>query len=210
MADTKTESSAMGGGTSAQAEVSLGKSLTEARKNGGYTAEQVAAGAHIPAHYVRAIETDDYGMISDQLYLLPFVRKYAAFIGLDPEEVASRFIREVQKLEINVAKTAEPIPMISNERRPARGRYLALVVVILAAAAVVVLAVKRYESIRQLLHLSGASPTPQTAPPPPTSVPQATESPAALPFQSSVAPAGPTDGPSPLAPVQPPSDDSQN
>lgn len=185
MADGKSETS---GGTGTQAQPSLGAFLTAARKEGGYTAEQVAAGTHIPAHYVKAIETDDYGMISDQLYLLPFLRRYAAFIGLDPEDVASRFVREVQRSEVTATKIVEPIPMISNERKQGGGRYAVVIVILLAIAGLAALViVNRPAVFDRILHFSGktmptaeppqASPEPTTASqtsasePPPTVIP---------------------------------------
>jgi cytoskeletal protein RodZ len=151
VAEAKTQIAGVGG---TRGETSLGQFLTEARKSGGYTPEQVAAETHIPAHYIRAIETDDYGLISDQLYLLPFVRRYAAFIGLDPEEVASRFVHDVQKAENTAAKTSEPIPMITREPKSGGGRYLILVIVLIVGAATAFLLVKRQALLRGLLHLS--------------------------------------------------------
>ena len=156
MAEAKTQIAGGGGGT--RGETSLGQFLTEARKSGGYTPEQVAAETHIPAHYVRAIETDDYGLISDQLYLLPFVRRYAAFIGLDPEDVASRFVHDVQKAENTAAKSSEPIPMISKERKAGGGRYLILVIILIVGAVTGFLIVKKEALLRGLLHLSQRRP----------------------------------------------------
>ena len=151
MAEAKTQIAGVGG---TRGETSLGQFLTEARKSGGYTPEQVAAETHIPPNYIRAIETDDYGLISDQLYLLPFVRRYAAFIGLDPEDVASRFVHDVQKAENTAAKTSEPIPMITQERRSGGGRYLILVIVLIVGAVTGFLIVKKQAVLRDLLHLS--------------------------------------------------------
>jgi cytoskeletal protein RodZ len=45
------------------------------------------------------LESNDYSMISDRLYLMPFLRRYATFLGLDPEEIAMRFVREVQRAD---------------------------------------------------------------------------------------------------------------
>src|SRR5207248_7118443 len=92
------------------------------------------AGTHIPAQYVRALETDDYRMISDQLYLLPFLRRYATFVGLDPEDMASRFVREVQRAETGAAKVSEPMPMMNHERKPGGGRYLLIIIIVGFAA----------------------------------------------------------------------------
>ena len=144
-------------------DASLGQFLTAARKQGGFTPEQVAAETHIPPNYVRALETDDYTLISDQLYLLPFLRRYAAFIGLDPEDVASRFVREVQRAEVGSSKTSEPIPMISSDRKPRESgsRFVVIVLIALGALAAV-LVMKRQVLLRTVGHR--AARWPQTAP----------------------------------------------
>ena len=187
MADGKSEFS--GASSGARGEASLGKLLTEARKNGGFTAEQVAAETHIPPHYVKAIETDDYGMISDQLYLLPFLRRYATFIGLDPEDVASRFVREVQRAESNTGKVSEPIPMITNERKPGSGgRYGFAIVVLLVLAGIAALVAWKGQGLMQhLLHLSKR--TPFSTEPAASPSPAAQESAAAATNATTAAPA---------------------
>ncbi len=80
---------------------SLGVDLTRVRERRGRSREDVASETHIPANYVRMIESDDYSMIADQLYMLPFVRRYAAYLGMDEDEVAMRFVREVQRADNN-------------------------------------------------------------------------------------------------------------
>jgi hypothetical protein len=193
VAEAKTQSSGVGG---SRGETSLGQFLTEARKSGGYTPEQVAAETHIPSHYIRAIETDDYGLISDQLYLLPFVRRYATFIGLDPEDVASRFVHEVQRAENTAAKTSEPIPMMTMERKSGRGLYLVLVIVLIVAAVTGFLIVRRWAPLQSVLHLSGRATLKMeslvTHPSllPLTATPDGAP---AVPFESSVRPAAPSD-----------------
>jgi cytoskeletal protein RodZ len=203
VAEGKTQISGIGG---SRGETTLGQFLTDARKSGGYTPEQVAAETHIPSHYIRAIETDDYGLISDQLYLLPFVRRYAAFVGLDPEDVASRFVHDVQKAESTAAKTNEPIAMITRERRSGGGRYLVLVIVLIVAAVTGFLMVKRPTLLQGVLHLSEqgsfkieshgdasvAGPASRTS-----------DSAPAVPFETSVTPAAASDDPSAEAPTTP-------
>jgi cytoskeletal protein RodZ len=203
VADGKSETSGRAG---AQTPSSLGAFLTAARKEGGYTAEQVAAGTHIPPHYIKAIETDDYGMISDQLYLLPFLRRYAAFIGLDPEDVASRFVREVQRAEVTAAKVSEPIAMISNERKPGRARYVGMIVFVLGAAGLVAaVLVNREILIQRILHFAhrsapGAALSPSAEVSPaeePTPAPAASESEALPSVAPTPAPPEPTVVPTP-------------
>jgi len=189
VAEAKTQIAGVGG---TRGETSLGQFLTEARKSGGYTPEQVAAETHIPPNYIRAIETDDYGLISDQLYLLPFVRRYAAFIGLDPEDVASRFVHDVQKAENTAAKTSEPIPMITKERRSGGGRYLILVIVLIVGAVTGFLIVKKQAALRDLLHLSLRGPLKIESPVAPPSPPSQATTPRSapdVPLESRVVPA---------------------
>jgi helix-turn-helix protein len=111
------------GGVSAAAvppaDNSLGAFLTAARERRGASRDEAIAQTRIPAHYIRMIESDNYNAISDQLYLLPFIRRYAEFLGLDPEETGIRFVREVQRAESNLTRMSEPIV----DRRRARGRF---------------------------------------------------------------------------------------
>ena len=65
------------------------------------------------------IESSDYGLISDQLYLMPFLRRYAAFLNLDGEEVAMRFVREAQRAEVAaVPRMSEPLALHDRKRTP--------------------------------------------------------------------------------------------
>ncbi|HLX06160.1 MAG TPA: helix-turn-helix transcriptional regulator [Candidatus Binatus sp.] len=87
----------------------LGQLMTETRKNLGLSRDQVSERTHIPAYYVRMIESDSYDAIPDQLYLLPFFRRYADFLGLDAQKVVSRFICDFEKAENEVVvSTAAP------------------------------------------------------------------------------------------------------
>jgi cytoskeleton protein RodZ len=99
--------------------VSLGESLVAARERRGLSRETIAQQAHIPAHYLRMLEDDDYRLISDQLYLLPFLRKYAIFLDIDPDETAMRLLHEVQRVENSPApvRLDEPLEDIRRYRR---------------------------------------------------------------------------------------------
>ena len=86
----------------------LGQLISQTRKHRGLSREQVAAQTHIPAYYVRMIESDSYDAIPDQLYLLPFFRRYADFLGLDAKKVVTRFICDFEKAENEVHETPAP------------------------------------------------------------------------------------------------------
>ena len=118
------------GAEGAAPEPSLGHVITEARERKGLTREQVATDAHLPPHYVKMIESDSYDMISDRLYLVPFLRRYATFLGLDAEEIASRFVSNVQHAEANVVRISQEITMVA--KKPGAGGRIAFAVLIAA------------------------------------------------------------------------------
>jgi cytoskeleton protein RodZ len=120
----------------AESEPSLGHVITEARERKGLTREQVATEAHLPPHYVKMIETDSYDMISDRLYLVPFLRRYATFLGLDAEEIASRFVSNVQHAEANVVRISQELTMVA--KKPGSSRRI--VFAVLVGAVVLLLA----------------------------------------------------------------------
>ncbi len=119
----------------------LGKTMSAAREKRGLSPKDLAREAHVPEHYVKMIESDDYSLISDQLYLLPFLRRYAQFVGLDPEDIAGRFVREVQRSDVSAARMSEPIPMVERRQRSDRrvivAATLALVFALVAAGVVI-------------------------------------------------------------------------
>ena len=155
------------GASAAEPEISLGKIVTEARERKGLTREQVVVEAHLPAHYVKMIETDSYGLISDQLYLVPFLRRYATFLGLDAEDVASRFVRDVQHAEANVVRISQEITMVTKRTgRAGRIAFYTMVAVVLILLAD--FAYRRFFDHRAENAAPAASPAaaaPETLPP---------------------------------------------
>lgn len=157
-------------------EPSLGKVIAAARERRGFSQSSVAKDAHIPPYYVRMIENDDYTLISDQLYLLPFLRKYATFVGLDPEEVASRFIRDVQRADVSAARMSEPIPMAGRRRKRPWLRVALIAIAVIAALGIADLGYRFFQS------RGSRSPEPSPAP-------SAAASPASAPVAAPAVPA---------------------
>ena len=164
----------------ASREPSLGNFLIEARKQRGLSSDDLVLQTRLPAHYVRMIENDDYALIADRLYLLPFLRRYASFLGLDSEEVAMRFIREVQHADGNASRMSEPIPVIESA---GRRRWIAVVAV---AVGVVAVAVAYFAGTRRRY---------RPAPPPSASAASEATAAPALPDQSNLTPANSTPEP---------------
>jgi Helix-turn-helix domain len=166
-----------------ESEPSLGKTLAAARERRGVSRADVVRETRIPAHYLEMIESSDYGLISDQLYLMPFLRRYATFLNLDGEEIAMRFVREVQRAEGAAApRMSEPFALHDRKRRP-WGRMAAVIIVL---AAIVVLYIIASE------HHRGEFGFHQVPPPPAPGIPAAV-APAPAPPMAAPAPraAGP-------------------
>jgi len=169
------DSSASGAANAASAEpgATLGQFISDARKQRGLSADDVTSQTRIPARYIKMIENESYGLISDQLYLLPFLRRYAAFLGLDAEDVATRFIYDVQHAENTVVRISEPITMVA--RKSNRWRYVALGLMVAVLTILLAdLAWRRIEVLRKAL-----APAPAATPAATTPSPQSTASPSA-------------------------------
>ena len=217
MADKKTKIQAVeSGANGVESEPSLGHVITEARERKGMTRDQVANEAHLPPHYVKMIETDSYDMISDRLYLVPFLRRYATFLGLDAEEVASRFVTNVQHAEANVVRISQEITMVA---KPGSSRRILFAV--LVGAVVLLMADflwRHYEDHEASLPAPVESPAamassaqaPNETPPPATVVtnPEAAQPPASAPAISNVPRSATVPPPAnrPAPPPAPPAD----
>jgi cytoskeletal protein RodZ len=128
----------------AETEPSLGKTLAAARERRGVSRDEVASQTRIPAHYLDMIESSDYGLISDQLYLMPFLRRYAAFLNLEGEEIAMRFVREVQRAEgAAVPRMSEPLAVHDN-KHPQWGRAAVVTIVVCAIVVLYVIASRHH------------------------------------------------------------------
>lgn len=174
----------------------LGQYLTAARERRGFTRDRVVADAHVPEHYVKMLESDSYGMIADQLYLVPFVRRYATFLGLDPEEVAMRFVGEVQHAEGNFVRMSEPITMA---RRKSGGAIRKFAVGGLILAGLIVLAGLAMRRLGYLDDVSAPTAVASPAMLPPSTI--VTAPPAVAPSNAvPEPPAAPAQGPAAAAP----------
>jgi len=75
--------------------------LRRAREERGLSLEDAAADAGIPLRYARLLEGEPGGSsvgISDELYLIPFFRRYARFLGMNPEDMLSDLVGEVESV----------------------------------------------------------------------------------------------------------------
>lgn len=93
----------------------IGDTLRNAREKRGLTVEQAAAAAGIPKQYLRLLEGESNVRIgvSDELYLIPFFRKYASFMAIDAEDLLPEFLGMVQHM---APETSPPLRLAYRSR----------------------------------------------------------------------------------------------
>jgi cytoskeleton protein RodZ len=116
----------------------IAATLRQAREQRDLSVEAAAAEAGIPARYAHLLEgkTPSGVGISDELYLIPFFRRYATALGLAAEDLLPDFLGQVQELP---PPSAPPLQMRTRGRRRAPWRALA----VLAAVAIASLVIMR-------------------------------------------------------------------
>lgn len=174
-------------------EPTLGRILSAARETRGVSVADALERTRIPAHYLRMLESGNYSSISDEIYLLPFLRRYAEFLALDIDDVTMRFVREVQRAETNPIRTSELRPLASSGARAKSNSWVRG----LKVAAMVLLGAMGFAVFRYFYH----PPRPVTVPVTsiPHSPPPATLAPPAAAPPDVAAPSAPFADPAPAA-----------
>ncbi len=109
---------------------SVGAMLRTAREAREISVGEVAERIRIPAKYLRMLEANDYGAISDEMYLLPFVRSYADFLGLQSGVLSARFLRGIQPPQTS----GNPVPEVDEAREFVASRWFTTAAVMLFVA----------------------------------------------------------------------------
>ncbi len=156
----------------------LGEDLRAAREARNLTLSDISERIHIRTVYLQGLEDEDWSSIEAPVYARGFLRTYARFLGLDPEESVARFNASLPPS----AGAPSPGPRFAAPAR--RGPSIWLWVVAAVAAALVLFVGYNYWAMQREGHAvatAGAS-----------AQPAATE-------QPSGASANPSGAPSPAA-----------
>jgi cytoskeletal protein RodZ len=93
----------------------IGSTLRRRREERGLTVEDAALQSRVPVRLVYTLESDDYHLLPDPLYLLRLLHEYAAFLGLDPEGLEAEFraaIRRPPRAALATVVPPRPAPQI--------------------------------------------------------------------------------------------------
>lgn len=149
----------------------IAETLRNAREKQGLSLEQAAAAAGIPTQYVRLLEgeTNVKVGVSDELYLIPFFRKYARFVGIDAEEMLPEFVGFVQQLP---GEGSPPIRLDYRSRWAGLWKPAAVLVTIAAAVALMLrVGPNRKAPVEEPVESVAAAPATPIATPVPTESP---------------------------------------
>ncbi len=106
---------------------SVGQKLREARELHNFSLEQVARDTHISKQYLEALETEQFSTIPGETYIIGFLRNYAEYLSLNPEEIISLYKNiQIQEQPLPMTELLEP----TGSKAPTR--ILILLVVVLA------------------------------------------------------------------------------
>ena len=172
----------------------LGERFRAAREARGLSLSDVAEQIRIRSVYLGAIEDENWGAIGAPVYARGFLRTYARFLGLDPEEIVAEFN--------GAAGSAPSPPAASSSYASVTGsgsRNLSPLIWIASAIAVVLVAFVFYNAFTMrngAVRTAGATPTVAAAETQTSSSPLVTEasSPGSSPFASASPSASPAAG----------------
>jgi cytoskeleton protein RodZ len=104
----------------------IGPKLRQAREGRDLTIEQVAGTTRIRPHYLQALERDDLSAIPSSAQARGFLRIYAAFLGLDPDQlVAELKPPEPQAAAPSTSPASDSVQKSAPAPEPARPGFLA-------------------------------------------------------------------------------------
>jgi transcriptional regulator with XRE-family HTH domain len=88
----------------------LGETLRRARTAKGITLEDAERVTRIPRKYLEALELENYGILPAPVFARGFLRSYAGYLGLDPQELLPLFpVGHVEEPSLeNLPEVKEP------------------------------------------------------------------------------------------------------
>jgi cytoskeletal protein RodZ len=96
----------------------LGEWLRQRREELGISLEQAEADTRIRLRYLEALESEEYDALPDPVVGRGFLRNYASYLDLDPQEAADRFSQKVAPPQPESLAVEGPTPFTTGIFRP--------------------------------------------------------------------------------------------
>ena len=117
----------------------LGEYLKRERELRGISIEEVAEGTKIAIHMLRAMEADQWSRMPAEIFTRGFLRSYAEFIGLSPDDIILRHEEEKALETENTRKSEERgrgLPFGTGGNRPVFAILAAILILIAIAGGI--------------------------------------------------------------------------
>jgi len=106
----------------------LGAIFKETREKQGKTLEDAVKETKIAKKYLIAIENENFDIFPGETYLIGFIRNYAQFLGLNPDEMIQRY--KSYKIQ------EQPTPIEQLTAHPRKTKYIVMLAAILGIVAI--------------------------------------------------------------------------
>jgi len=149
----------------------VGERLRSAREVRGVDLHRVERDTKILAKYLAALEAGEFGDLPGDVYARGFLRNYATYLGLDPDEIEEEWRREGGEITAVKPVLTGPRPLTIRRKITFQGSH-----VVIAIVAVIVLVVAGYFGYQLTRYLSYPTLSVVSAGPSPVTLPAGTTS----------------------------------
>lgn len=146
---------------------SLGEKLRTAREAQGIPLREVADQTRIAAHYLNAIEADDYKILPGGIFNKGFIKSFAKYVGVDENEALSDYARFMAESGLT-AEEANQTPrqrevMIGDESSSSIVTVVLALLILGVLAGGVYFAVQYFRNPDQIAATATPTPTPNNS-----------------------------------------------
>lgn len=145
-----------------ETEAGIGRALRKARLRRGKSLEEASRETRVKPEYLRALESESFGVLLGDVYVRGFLRSYARYLGLNPQKVVSAYER-VYGPPSSLATALYPGGGTENVVKLPDGRRRTAWVLAAGAALIVLISAAAIG----LISRSASTPTPAEGSPPP-------------------------------------------
>lgn len=146
--------------------VELGGRLQAAREEKDLSLEEVAETLRIPLNYLESLEDGAFDVFSSDLHARGFLRNYAAFLDLDPEEILAQYDDLRGKPRVIRTHSTSPLIGAAPARRSTLGVDALLGLVVIALLGLGLYSVYARQNHQEPTPTPGPLPTPTVTPMP--------------------------------------------
>lgn len=119
----------------------LGDRLREARKEKGYTLDDLQEITKIQKRYLAGIENEEYSSMPGSFYVRAFIKQYAEAVGLDADEMLSLYKDSASKADTEEEERPLTAPTLSRRSSRSTGQLSQVMPKIIVALFIIVIIV---------------------------------------------------------------------